>query len=463
MSENSIVRGLTGSRKNYKLIHDAYNGAGGYADGSYLEQYAREAAEDYERRKRMAYFANYVKPIVNGSVDPIFREYPSRDCKSNNELWAAFLNNCDGKGSSLDRFIKKAALQAKLDGSVFLFMENAREADIAANLETAIGERQYPYLFRIAQKDVINYSVDRFDRLLLFCYQKTYDELAEDGKVLTVSESWKWTPSTWEVTRNGVKTEGVHKLGVIPVIPLIGSDTTDEEEGDKLKPQSDFVQAVKVNNALYNACSELRQRNRGQAFSLLTYGIPDDANPSEFKEMLTGVNNALMYKGNNAPNWITPDQAPSDMLQEEIKMLVEVMYRMADRVSVTGVQEQKSGVAKEWDNLARMQSLSEFSKACEAAEYRIADIFGAYINQKLDVLIKYAEGFGVTDTKSALDEITAALELQIGGKFDVAVKKKAARIVLKDEDDAVISEVSKDIEKLAENEAYDNDGDDDKE
>ncbi|MBQ7417188.1 MAG: hypothetical protein IJV18_03690, partial [Acidaminococcaceae bacterium] len=112
-----------------------------------------------------------------------------------------------------------------------------------------------------------------------------------------------------------------------------------------------------------------------------------------------------------------------------------------------------------WVNMARMQTLSEFSKAWEAAEYRIAVVFGAYINQKLDVLIKYAEDFGVTDTKTAMDEITAALELQIGGKFDVAVKKKVARLVLKDEDDAVISEVSKDIEKMAEDTAYQGDDD----
>ena len=127
---------------------------------------------------------------------------------------------------------------------------------------------------------------------------------------------------------------------------------------------------------------------------------------------------------------------------------------MAERASVTGVQAQTSGIAKEWDNLTRMQSISAFSKVCQDAEHKIAHIFGLYIGKDLDATIMYSQDFGIVDKTAELDAITSALDLMIGGKFDTEIKKKAARILLKEIDDDVIQDVIKDIESRAEDMDY---------
>ena len=68
--------------------------------------------------------------------------------------------------------------------------------------------------------------------------------------------------------------------------------------------------------------------------------------------------------------------------------------------------------------------------------------------------VVYAKDFGITDTKAELDKITAALELNIGGKFDTEAKKDVARLVMKDRDDEDIKEIIDDIDKRAEDMDY---------
>ena len=439
--------------KNRLLVRHAFYGTGGFNDGGYLEKYDRETEDNYATRKRLAYYFNYTKPMVEGAVDPIFREYPTRVANNNDERWNGFLLDVDGMGTPIDKFMAEAALEAKLNGSLFIVVDNAT-TDMAANMEESIANRQYPYLYVLDSKNVTSYVLNRYGRLIMIEYIIKYS-VVENGKAKTITENWKWTDEEWHVLREGLEFGGVNQIGRVPVVPLVGAKS-DRRDEDPLRPMSDFLQIAKANRAIYNACSELRQRNRSQAFSLLTYPVPTDENPDNYKELVAGHNNALLYKGGSAPSWITPDQAPSDMLRDEIAMLIEGIYRMAERASVTGVQTQTSGIAKEWDNFTRMQSISAFSKVCEQAEQDIATIFGLYIDKDLNVDIAYAKDFGVTDTKAELDKITSALDMAIGGLFDTEAKKIAARLVLKDLDDDVIKSVVDDIDKRREDMDYSN-------
>ena len=451
MNELAVV--TQSGDNNRLLVRNAFYGDGGFNDGGYLERYDRETDENFQARKRLAYYFNYTKPMVEGAVDPVFREYPSRVANNDDDRWEGFLLDVDGMGTPIDQFMAEAALEAKLNGSVFIVVDN-EATEVAATMKESIEKRQYPYLYMLDSRNVVSYVVDRYGKLIMIQYIIKYS-VVENGSPKTITENWKWTNEEWVVLREGQEHRGVNSIGVVPVVPLVGAKV-DKKSLDPLRPMSDFLQIAKTNRAIYNACSELRQRNRSQAFSLLTYPVPDDENPEKYKTLVAGHNNALLYKGGSAPAWITPDQAPSDMLKNEIDMLVEGIYRMAERSSVTGVQTQTSGIAKEWDNFTRMQSISAFSKVCQQAEQNIATIFGLYIDKDLNVDVTYAKDFGVTDTKAELDKITEALDMQIGGKFDTEAKKMAAKFVLKDLDDDVIKEVLDDIDERGEDMDYSN-------
>ena len=61
----------------YKLIDDSYSADGGFSNGSYLIPHPRERQDKYNRRKNMAYYINYVKPIVDAHINPIFSHEPT--------------------------------------------------------------------------------------------------------------------------------------------------------------------------------------------------------------------------------------------------------------------------------------------------------------------------------------------------------------------------------------------------
>ena len=140
------------------------------------------------------------------------------------------------------------------------------------------------------------------------------------------------------------------------------------------------------------------------------------------------------------------DTGPLEQLRAERKDLVEEIYRMAELSHVTGVESKESGIAKKWDfDQQGNQVLIDFALNCEEAERDVARIFGLWAAQAIELHCKYADDFGILDVSEALDEVGKALDLQIGGKFDVEVKKKAAVVYLNDlpEDrfDAVIVDI----------------------
>ena len=82
----------------YELLHDAYYGTGMFANGGALPKYSRESSQNYEYRQKLSYYLNHTGPILNASVDPIFKDEISRDY-SKSELFASFLENVDRLGT----------------------------------------------------------------------------------------------------------------------------------------------------------------------------------------------------------------------------------------------------------------------------------------------------------------------------------------------------------------------------
>lgn len=434
---------------DYTLLNDAYSGTGGFKDGSYIVPHPREPADKYSRRKYMSYYCNYVKPCVNAHVDPVFREYPVREYKAN-QYMDAFLENVDCKGTKIDRFMKRAAIRAKLFGSVFIVVDNFSEG--AQSVKDALDNRKFPYIYLLRPSQVKDYATDRFGNLSWIKYQLAYTEV-EDGEKKNKTVMWEWTRETWKKTdSDGIETKGNNRIGEIPVVALQGA----YDEENNLTPQSDFYPIARVNLAIFNACSELRERNRNQAFSVLTYQLGEGDDYEQAQDLTFGTADVLLFPNTagSAPSYITPPAEPSETLMSEIRMLIEEIYRMSERANVTGVQTESSGLAKEWDHQSLHQTIAEFAKNLEEAEERIAMLAGKYLNAELGYNAKYSDDYGVVDVSAELDKVTKALALAVGGQFDKEVKKQAARTVLKDQEDDVINAVIKEIEQQQDDALY---------
>ena len=129
---------------DYNFLNDAYYGRGGFRDGSYLVSHPREAADKFLKRKELSYYLNYVAPVVNSHVNPVFRKEPEREW-SNNELFSAFIKDVDKASTKLSRFMKRAALMAKLQGVAFIVVDN--ESEQPQTLADAHAKRAFPYIY----------------------------------------------------------------------------------------------------------------------------------------------------------------------------------------------------------------------------------------------------------------------------------------------------------------------------
>lgn len=431
----------------YELLDDSYRGTGGYEDGSYLIPHPREKVDKYNRRRTLAYYTNYVKPVVDAQVNPIFKQEPNR--QNTSEEYTRFANDVDGNNTTLTRFMKKAAIRAKLHGVEFIVMD-MEQLDTSKTITKKDVEdnRLYPYLYLISPSQIEDWATDKFGKLIYIKYSIDNTVINNKGEKEEYTETYSWTETICTKT-NGTKTETfTNNIGEIPVIPLYGTVNNSSD----LIPQSDLYPIARTNLAIFNATSELRELERAQAFSVLTFPISeDDDYESATSALQVGTSDLLMFRGdmNNKPEYITPAGTPAQTLLSEITFMVQQIYRMAclkDNTSVS--QYNVTGIAKEYDNQQLYQVILELAQGLQQAEYKVAHLFGLYMNDNLDnISIVYNNQFGIIDATAALTNATQSLALNISPEFNLQVKKQVIRAVLNSVDSNLVEDIIADLEK----------------
>lgn len=439
-----------GIPNKYELLDNAYRGTGGFETGEYLIPHPVETPDNYGRRKALAYYTNYVKPVVDAEVNPIFKTAPTRT--NTGSLYSRFVDDVDGNSTSLTRFMKKAAIRAKLHGVEFVVIDMERiDSSVNITKKDIIDNRIYPYLYLVSPKQITDWAVDKFGRITYIEYQLETTEVDADGNKTYSSETYKWTNEYCIKTDNNGTEKLPNTIGVIPIVPVYGAIN----DADDLIPQSDMYSIARTNLAVYQACAELRSRNRSQAFSMLIYPINGDRDDYEsgFDIMKTGTSDCLLYDGTNgkSPEFITPPANPSDTLLSEIQFLIKEIYRMANITLVTGNQYNVSGLAKKWDNQQLYQTISELAQSLQQSEYKIADIFSKYTSEdNSNISIVYNHEFGIVDATEVLNQATQALSLNISPEFNLQIKEQVVRATLTDVDQNIVEQVIADLIKQPE-------------
>lgn len=430
----------------YELLDNAYRAKGGFETGDYLIPHPSELATKYDRRKKLSYFLNYVKPVVDSLVNPIFKTLPTRDNKSN--TYELFENDVDGAGTGLNTFMKRVAIRAKLHGVEFIVVDMERLEDGSVlTQKDRIENRVYPYLYSLSPANVDKWFLDKLGRLVSITYHIEDNVLQKDGTVKRVRENWTWTKETC-IRRVEDKEEVFENpIGIIPIIPVYGT----RNDSYELIPQSDMYAVARANFALYNACSELRERNRNQGFSILTYPLDEeDEYDTAESPLQIGTADTLIYKnGSQAPQFITPPPDSSNIIENEIKFIIQEIHRMA-RLRILDNDKGEyniSGLSRRWENLQLFQSISEFAQELKDAEEKLAIVFGKYMGEdNSNIQISYNSEFGIPDPATDLANAVTALQMNISPLFNEEVKKKVIKALLDGEDGAVLENIIKDFD-----------------
>ena len=419
----------------------------GFENGTYLIPHTSERNEKYTRRKNMAYYVNYVKPVIDAHVNPIFNTEPARQGMSS--TFQRFIEDVDGNNTSITRFMKKVAIMAKLHGVQFVVVDMAKIDDDQIVTEADIeNNRIYPYLYSVSPTQVNNWATDKFGKLISISYVVNNSIIDEQGNAKDVEETWTWTETTCKKSVDGSEEVLANEIGIIPVVPIYGViNATDD-----LIPQSDLYGIARTSLAMFNACSELRELHRNQAFSILTYPIGDEDDYENGDEPIRiGTADLLMYRGSSSvsPEFITPPSDSSDVLMDEIQLMIREIYRQANMQFATQEQVSNvSGLAKAYDNQQLYQTISELADGLQRAERKIASIFSLYMDEPMDnYSVSYNKEYGVTDTTEVLTNATTALSMNICSGLNYETKRKVIRAMLVGTDSKIIDEVLKSLDE----------------
>lgn len=402
------------NRTSYQLLTDAYYGDGIFIGGKGLRRHPREKDFNYRDRQALAYYLNYTGPIVDACVNPVFRDNIRREYKDN-QLIDAFMDDCDRLGTDFQDFMRRGAKYAKLYGAVYVLVNNVAEK--GNTRASVISHRQFPYLAIIMPNQIEAWEQNDAGQLISLTWTER-QERERESETVTIRHTW--TDTVWMIEEDGKPAQsGEHGLGQIPIIRWCGRTTSPTE----ILPSSEFISVAQANYFLYQVCSWHTQILRDQAFSILT--LPT----SDTDDVTVGTNNVLVYppEASHVPSFIAPSAEPAAMLTDQMDRIIREMYRMCGLSSVVGVQEAKSGVAKQWDFEKTNQKLADFAIQCEQTETEIMKLFDKWTGVDTGYFCEYPRDFKINDIKDTLAEAQAALDLNIGG---IMYKTEVGRKVL---------------------------------
>jgi hypothetical protein len=431
----------------YQLMTEAYYGTGGFRNGNYLIPFSRES--DYNSRKQLAHYKNYVRPIIRAMVEPVFSEVAPRvvnDGEGNNaevdNMFKTFLDDVDTTGTSMQDYSHSALKVCRRHGIVFTVMDNFSSEDQPETLQQANQDRIMPYIYMKQADEVEDYLTDRFGNLEWIIFKES-PEIIKGKKELR----WRrWTKTTSEVlTRNKVDNSFVsidvkdHNLGIVPVIKTY-SDIP--ERKDTLLVDPPLYDIARLNYVIYNQSAEIRDQERAQAFSVFyAQGLPDG-------DTVLGTSNFinLDYQVTIAPGYASPDFNIIAGLVDNQEQIRKDLFLIAEQAGVIGVENSESGISKAYDFFAHEDTLKRTSIIATDMEYKISDLFKLYTGEEYDYTVDYPHDFAPMGLDREIDRFDKIFKMpDINPLLKSRLQEKLARVLFADEERSILDEIIQDI------------------
>ncbi len=434
---------------------DAFEGRGGFLDGSYLWPFPRESEDDFRRRTSTARYHNYIETLVDLYVRFMFTQGVKRD--SGNAEYNEWVNDVDGAGTTMDTFLKRLASVGLVNGHVGGLLDKPYAPDIPTG-PTKADDQTRVNLCMFTAPSIADWRHEGVKltsvKLLESPPQPSLvDELpvGDDAVQYLLWDEEGWARFDSKGVMIAADTPG---LGLVPLVVL------------RPKPSQlsvmlgrALVSNANVVRALFNRASEEDQVIRDQAFSVLTVNVDKDANVDEVKTHLgsvVGTAKALVVKGEI--DYKTPDQNVPGTIRDNISYLVKEIYRAAhvryDRDSLAA--ESAESIRLQYTELNEM--LQGFAKSLAAVEQDIARAWFMWMSPNPEAGQKAYEAAKVEaeyPTEFFLDALITDLQawgeaigMGLGQLMTAKIKKRAVRRIEPDMDPKELAKIDAEIDAM---------------
>lgn len=437
----------------YDFMEHVYNGSHGFRDGSYLIPGIREPF--YERRRKMSYYVNIFKPIVDAMVTPVFTSTIER-AHNGSEAAAKFIANADNAGTSLTTFIKNAITTARIQSLSFVVVENFAAGKLAADESVNIQSRRFPYVYEKMAEEVHRWKCNEQGGLeaITFC-DRVEDVKAASDTLVTKRhyyreidrEAWRefYVDNPIE-GKDDVEVQsdaGVHGLGMLPVIPVLNFARSSNL---KTLPNPDLYNLAYLCFSLFQKESQVVMGELYQTFSLLYVS-------NWGKNGLQAGATNFIDCGPDAkfpPGYAAPPQEGLKTVISNCERLKEEIKNEAKQSGVIGIKEAKSGLAKEWDFRAEEVVLRDTAQAAKELEEKVIALVERYMRVSFGYTVRYETNYAPNADAVRVERMMGIIDKVPSGPLNEAAQKEVVKIEWKatpDEAKEIIAEMETDQEE----------------
>lgn len=443
----------------YDFMDYAYHGSDGFRDGTYLVPHSREMF--YDRRRELAFYKNFTRPIIRAMVEPIFTKEAPREVRVNGEAasedhkFNLFIEDADNAGTHLQTLSEDIITTARLHSVTFVVVENFLTEEQPKTDEEAKESRIFPYIYNRKANQVVDsqWEVDKFGNIVEIMFKEECEKIIVKGKVKLEERFVKWTSMDAIFYKKDPNHDNMyieidrieHGLGIVPVVSIY---SVRRKKHTELLVDPSLYDIAKLNHTIFNKDSEIRELERSQGFSLLYL----QGEPGNFT---VGPNNVVFVPmaATIPPGFVSPEPAIQKNLMGNQKEIREDLFRIAEQSGVTGVQSAKSGVAMQWDFFAHESVLKKTSHLATAFEEKVSNIFKLYTKEEFDYIVHYPERFQPNDKLVEIKTLDNYLLMGMPPKATALAKEKATRMVFSEEDKDRVEEAIDEINETSNDEA----------
>jgi len=419
----------------WEFWQQSYLGGQGYIESN-LFKYYKEGDEEFNARVERAYRENHSKRVVDIINSYLFKVPAARNAKTKNENFDRFQKNVDGRGRSINRFMKNASLWSSVMGRVYIMVDKMKLADGEQTGTAADNLKAPPYAYVVFPRDVMDIAFDGNGRVKWTIIRETY---REDDDPFDAAESTcecyrLWTQEEWVLFDDKGEETGrdAHGLGIVPMIIVDNEEGATQYEGQGLIADISYL-----DRAIFNNWSRLDTIVCDQTFSQLIFpieGLPiqnvadDNELIDQFLQLST--KRALLFSSacGVKPEYISPDASQADFILKMIERQIRQLYASISLAGETGEEvKAESGVAKAYDFDKMNTLLAGKGDNLEEAELELAMVAGRWLDTEIEYEVDYPDEF---DVRSLAEEISIAQELAL---IDVSetFKKEIDKIIVK--------------------------------
>jgi hypothetical protein len=381
----------------WKFLDLSYTGGSKYKNGSDADgaeifiPHELESADGIKRRKRLATYRNYCRPIAQKYNAFIFGYPVVRD--QQNATLTEWAKDVDALGTPLDGFMASAALRAEVLGRWFLLLDTTKGVETQTQAQArAAGNRVF--VTGIHPTRVLAWSHAReIDQLTEVLIHSPADNLA---RLYTASDVTLIQLKTDTMTVAFIDEPQPHEYKRPPVVMVTAL----------LDGASLIGDIAELNKSLFNLDALMREELFKQTF---TQFFASGMNAQGIKSASFGGRKLLCHKNKDVKiDRLTGDVSQAESIRASIREDVGEIYRLAGLSNPDVVQNTESGRALKirWNEIALIAA--QIADRTERAENQVLTLWARALGTAEPTASDYPEEF---DAEDLAVELQATLDV----------------------------------------------------